>query len=167
MNQEEISDLIRRAEEDDIDSQNELAARFATGDGIEKNQELAIHWYKKAAAQESFEAKYNLAMMYFFGEGVEKNIEKAKILLNDAACNGSSDACLVLGEAFELGNINCTIDYLIAARYYIEAIRLGSTKGIRCIGDLLIENKVDQKQLGILMKKYQLGDLPTLARRAD
>jgi TPR repeat protein len=157
MNQLEISDLIQRAEEDDIDSQVELGARYASGDGVSKNQELAIQWYTKAAASESSEAQYNLALMYLFGEGVEQSKKIAIELLDRAASNGSSDACLVLGEVFELGTLEFDVDYFLAAKCYVEAFRLGSPKGIQCLGSLIERGLIDLKVLGNMMSNYELG----------
>ena len=167
MNQLEISDLIHRAEEGDVDSQVELGTRYASGNDIPKNQELAIQWYTKAAVQESSEAQYNLALMYLFGEGVEQSKKVAIELLSRAASNGSSDACLVLGEAFELGSLELDVDYFLAAKCYVEAFRLGSTKGIQCLGSLIESGRVDLKELGNMMSNYELGAFPEIADSAE
>jgi TPR repeat protein len=53
----------RRAEEGSDDAQFQLATRYLTGKGTEKNSKLARQWLEKAAAQGHSEAKKLLASL--------------------------------------------------------------------------------------------------------
>jgi TPR repeat protein len=54
---------LRFAEKNDVASQLKIADMFSIGEGVEKNEESAIVWYKKAASQENVEAMQKLAQI--------------------------------------------------------------------------------------------------------
>jgi TPR repeat protein len=62
------------------------------GFGVEKNDSLAIEWYKKAVAQEYPEAQYRLAQCYERGKGVKKDKAQADSLMKEAADMGHVEA---------------------------------------------------------------------------
>lgn len=159
LNKQEILNLVQRAKDGNTEAQNELAARLATGDGFDRNIKSAIYWYKEAANNGSPEAIYNLALMYLFGEGVTIDKGKAIELMIEAVDSGSPDASLVLGEAYETGNLGLNVDYMEAAKYYLEAIRLGSVKAIRNLGELLNSNKIAEKELAGILLHYEIPSM--------
>jgi uncharacterized protein len=151
---DEIIEIKLRAQNGDIEAQVELAARLATGEETEVDRKQAIYWYQRAADSGSSEALYNLAMMYLFGEGVEEDTQRAVDMLSKAAIDGSTDANLVLGEAYEQGNLGFEIDYLKSIEYYLRAACFGTSKGIRCIGELLADHEIDIQMLASLMSNF-------------
>lgn len=48
----------------------DLGVLYACGWGVEKDQNEALRWYRKAAEQGDRRAQYNLAVAYFEGDGV-------------------------------------------------------------------------------------------------
>jgi hypothetical protein len=48
----------------------DLGVLYASGWGVEKNQDEALRWYRKAAERGDSRAQYNLATAYFEGDGV-------------------------------------------------------------------------------------------------
>ena len=76
-----IAELQQKANDGDAQAQFDLALCYANGTDIEKNEELAFNWHKKAAEQGFAEAQFNLDRCYFEGRGVEQN---------DRACVGIS-----------------------------------------------------------------------------
>jgi TPR repeat protein len=54
-----------------------LGVSYQTGRGIEKNLQLAAHFYQLAAARYHVAAKYNLAVIHAHGKGAERDLEKA------------------------------------------------------------------------------------------
>jgi len=154
MTTDEYQALVNAANEGDADRQAELAARLATGDGVDKNLRQAVRWYTAAAWQDHEDATYNLALMYLYGEGVEQDSAKSIELLNTAAELGSSDAHMFLGTFYESGECGLAIDYLQAAEHYLKAavssIRRDK-RGIHRIGELLQDRLVNSDSLCRLM----------------
>lgn len=54
-----------------------LARMYADGTGVEKNQETAAEWYRKAAEKGVADAQYRLGKMYEDGTGVPGDMEYA------------------------------------------------------------------------------------------
>lgn len=153
---DELIQLVKDAESGDLQSQNELAARYATGDDIERSLVKAVEWYKKAAQEYHPDALYNLGLMTLRGEGTEENTEEALRLLNMAVDCGSPDACLVIAEALRLGDMGLSVDFEKSTRCYLKAARLGAVTGIREIGELLYAKKISSDQLSKIMREFQL-----------
>lgn len=51
-----IDELIKKAEQGDIEAQDELGYMYEHGEGVEQDYAKAIQWYEKAAAQGCQEA---------------------------------------------------------------------------------------------------------------
>ena len=75
----ELNKLIKAANGGDLEAQYQLAGRYAKGEGVEKNEEEAFKWYKKAADQDvigeetRYLACYEVGYRYEHGIGVEKD----------------------------------------------------------------------------------------------
>jgi hypothetical protein len=76
-----------------------LGIMYANGLGVEKNSDLALQWYKKAAEQatklaqgENAEAQYMLGLMYANARGLPKDSAKALYWYQKAAEQGVMDA---------------------------------------------------------------------------
>lgn len=152
-----IKDLISLAEQGDCQAQNDLAASYATGDGIAKDLKKAIYWYEKAAAQESGNAVYNLAFMHLLGEGVDKDEKKATEMFFFAAEQlGNCDAQLVIAEAYENGHLNLPADYEKAAAFYLKAAQRGAVKAIRQLGELMASGHISAETLSDQMRNFKL-----------
>lgn len=93
-----IADLFRHAENGDVNAQFELGFCFATGEGIECNDEKAFYWYNRAVERGDIDAINNLAGCYFKGKGAEKNYTKAAELYLKAAEHGLARAQYNYGE---------------------------------------------------------------------
>lgn len=87
-----VSELKQKAEEGDATSQNNLAARYLAGNGVEKDYKLAFKWFEKASNQGLSAAQGNLARMYEKGMGVPKDIVKQHMWLSLSASNGAAMA---------------------------------------------------------------------------
>ncbi len=146
--------LLKSAEKGNVQAQVILAASLATGENCDKDSKVAYSWYKKAASCGNGDAIYNLALMTLFGEGVKKNQDKAIKLLLKATENGSADACMFLGEAYEFSKLNFEINYLKATNFYLKAMKLGMSNGIRNIAFMLEENKISLSDFTHISKNF-------------
>ncbi len=73
-------------------AQNNIAACFMGGDGVEESAELAARWLKLSAAAGDAVGQRNLATLYFRGEGVGQDDEEAMRLYRLAAGQGDAQA---------------------------------------------------------------------------
>ena len=61
----------------EANAQFNLAVCYEDGIGVEKDEQKAVEWYKKAAKQGDVKAQNNLALCYEDGIGVEKDEKQA------------------------------------------------------------------------------------------
>ena len=87
-----ISELKNKAEQGNAEAQYSLGVCYRCGDGVEKNLEEAIKWYRKAAEQGYAKAQYNLAVCYYNADGVIQNNVKALAWASAAYANGDNEA---------------------------------------------------------------------------
>jgi TPR repeat protein len=76
----------------------QLAAMYATGDGVPKDEWRAARLYRKAARRGSAEAQFNLGFMYLLGEGVPPDRGAGKRWLELAARQGHDQAVKLLKD---------------------------------------------------------------------
>lgn len=72
-----LDEIRKRAEIGDPYEQFALATRYATGDGMSQNYNLALHWFLKAAEQGHVGAQDTLGAYYWLGHGAPKDVTKA------------------------------------------------------------------------------------------
>jgi len=115
----ELKAISKAAFAGDATAQFELAKHYQTGDGVEKNEALALRWFQRAARQGNVEAQYIFAralkeenpealflmgLMYRTGDGVTKDIPEAVKWLQKAAKKGHLEAQYTLGAMYENGD---------------------------------------------------------------
>ena len=109
-------------------AQYEVAAAYATGQGVEKDVKKALTWYRKAAARGLPMAQYRLGTMYEKGRGVSKDRAAARIWYSRAAVKGNRKAMhnLAVMNA-EGGDDGTKPDFTKAAQWFRKAAELGLT----------------------------------------
>jgi uncharacterized protein len=98
-----LRELVRAHFLSDWVSKRNVAASYATGDGIRKNEARARVWYARAAAAGDESALYDLGMMLLEGEGGAKDEPQGQALLVEAATLGDAMAQKVLAYAYQDG----------------------------------------------------------------
>ena len=73
------------------------------GEGVAKDDEQAVFWWKKAAEQGHAEAQYKLGCCYDDGIGVDKDLKQAVYWWKKAAEQGDAEAQHNLGECYHKG----------------------------------------------------------------
>jgi len=76
----------------------QLAAMYATGDGVPKNEQRAVRLYRRAADNGYPEAQYNLGFMYLLGDGIQRDVGEARRWLELAAGSGHESAIRLLAD---------------------------------------------------------------------
>jgi TPR repeat protein len=90
----EAADLVSLAESGDPDAQYDLARRYATGRGVERDSATAADWYHRAAEQGLTMAWYRLGFLYMDGRGLPegRDLSQAYLWFSLCAEEGIGDA---------------------------------------------------------------------------
>jgi len=119
----------RAAAAGNIDAMNDLGVMYEKGQGVNRDDERAVSWYRKAADTES-QAMVNLAGMYIGGRGgLPKDATKAVALLRKAADAGNANGMMLLGAMYEDGAGGLPKDAAAALDWYKKAADLGNSYG--------------------------------------
>ena len=90
--------LIKKAENGDVESQNRLSVFYSTGDIEKVDNKKALYWCKKAADQGDVDAENRLGWMYYHGQkGITRDYKSAAYWWRRAADQGHEDAPYNLG----------------------------------------------------------------------
>ncbi|MCQ4053353.1 tetratricopeptide repeat protein [Aeromonas sp. SG16] len=100
---DEITALIKAAEEGDADAQFELGQKYKDGDVVESNIHRATEWYLKAAEQDHAQSQFTLGELYRRGDVLEQNNKMAYHWYSKAAENGNANAQYLFGVMHQIG----------------------------------------------------------------
>ncbi len=121
---------------DEVAAQFELANAYYTGNGVTKNIDKAIKWYRKVAAKGYAVAQHNLGVIY----GVQEDYLKAAKWYRKAAEQGDVRAQNNLADLYMRG-LGFPVDKIEAIKWYGKAAEKGY--------------KIAQYNLGVV---YYYGD---------
>ena len=133
--------LMEEAKNGNTDAQIELGDRYFDGDGISKNIDLSIKWYKKAAEQGSADAQFELAVIYEDDEIVEHNYDISFYWYEKAAIANNTAAQYSLGSIYDEGKY-ISRDINKAVYWYELAANKGDIDASMRLGELF-ENDED------------------------
>ncbi len=69
-------------------AQVDLGYLYSEGIGVQRDDSLAVHWFRLAAEQGNLDAKNNLGFMYALGRGTPQDTQLASRLYREAARAG-------------------------------------------------------------------------------
>jgi TPR repeat protein len=98
-----FEESMAKAQKGDANAQTGVAIFYSLGMGVEKDDELAVFWWRKAAEQGEATAQSLLGLKYQEGRGVAKDYEKAAFWLRKAAEQGMPQAQRFLGDSYQSG----------------------------------------------------------------
>ena len=119
---EELKTILRKR--DDAEAQCEIGKRYAEGNGVDKNLEEAVKWFRKAADRENIVAQRLLADAYYYGNGVAQNFEEAVKWFRKSADKGDAEAQKYLGWCYQNGQ-GVAQDINQAVAWYRKAAEQG------------------------------------------
>ncbi len=119
---------IEAAKKGDPKAQNTIGLCYSSGNGVEKNKEKAVYWYRKSAEQGYSIGEYNLALRYHNGEGVTQDYEQAMYWYRKSAEQGVADAMNNIGVLYKYGR-GVKKDYGQAVSWFQKAADKGNKKG--------------------------------------
>jgi uncharacterized protein len=98
-----LAELKASAEKGNPVAQNNVGAKFATGDGVAQDYRQAATWYEKAASAGYAVAQHNLGGLYEHGLGVDKDPAAAAVWYALAAEQGDGWAEVSLAHLHAKG----------------------------------------------------------------
>jgi TPR repeat protein len=96
-------ELKIQGERGDAEAQYSVGIRYFAGIGVEKDEQEAMKWYRKAAEQNLAKAQYALTFRYYHGSGVEKDYKEAAHWCRKAADQNYPSALYQLGIFYAKG----------------------------------------------------------------
>ena len=142
----------------DRDAQFAVGYFYDQGSGVEKSEEQAAVWYRKAADQGHRSAQRNLATMYEYGSGVERNDEEAFNWYRKAGDQDDAEAQNAVGVAYAKGQ-GTTKDDTAAVLWYQKAAKQGFAKALKNLGDMYATGRgVEKSEREALKLYYQAAE---------
>jgi len=80
------------AEQGDQEAQYNIGLLYMKGNGVEKNERTALHWFTRAGEQGMADAQYNAGVMFYSGKGVYPDHKSAIEWWTLAANQGNPNA---------------------------------------------------------------------------
>ena len=154
---EEDAQLTREAAEQGVpEAQNNLAAMYARGRGVPRDDVEAVQWYRNAAEQGSPRAQHSLGQMYAAGDGVPPDMGEAVRLNRLAAEQGHRSAQNTMGLFYAAGRG--------VPQDYVEAHKWHDLAASGVTGDRQKEFAEARDALAKGMTSAQLAEAQKLAR---
>ena len=101
------SELLRRAQDGDVDAQYSVGDAYYYGEGVEQDYAEAVKWYRLAAEQGNANAQYSLGYAYYNSEGVEQDFAETVKWWQMAAEQGHKVAERLAEECAREAYKNC------------------------------------------------------------
>ena len=99
----DVNRTLNQADAGDSFAQYEMALRHADGEGVSQNDQIAMAWFEKAAANGNANAQWKLGLGYIKGIGVPHDERKAVVWFKRAANHGDIQAQSALSDVYLSG----------------------------------------------------------------
>ncbi len=130
-----IDDLRQRAEAGDMKAQLDLGVKYELGQGVPKDYDKALRWYRKSADQGFARGYYNVGALHYNGYGVPPNEAEAAIWMKKAADKGYAKAQSTMGYFYESAK-GVPRDFSQARIYYAKAAAQGEVEAKKALEKL-------------------------------
>lgn len=131
------------AERGDVAAMRNLGHLYRWGQGVERDIQQAMHWYRRAAETGFARAQANLAAIYLQGdEGVSIDYAEAHKWFEAAARQGHAVAQYNLGLMYELG-LGVEKNEAIALGWYNNAAKTGQPDALERLSLLVMRRDGD------------------------
>lgn len=118
-------------------AQYALAMQYQNGQGVPKNDQKALYWFRKAAEQGHADAEFQLGDKYFVGDTVAKDDFQALYWFRKAAEQGQADAEYNIGVMYNWGAA-VTKDDAQAVIWWRKAAELGQADAKAKLNELSV-----------------------------
>ncbi len=146
--------LKELAEKGNTRAQFNLGFCHETGNGVAKNQNEAVKWYRKAAEQGNADAQNDLGDCYYYGLGVSHNYSEAVKWYRKAAEQGNAYAQNKLGDCYYNGE-GVEQNYSEAVKWYRKAAEEGFDWAQYSLGDCYYNGEGVEQNYSEAVKWYR------------
>lgn len=123
-----VETLLKLANEGNSMAQFRLGSLYYHGHGVAEDENLAVYWWKKAAANGNAEAMFQIAHAYLFGHTAARSVtdpdREAALWYFQAASAGHAESAYTLGLLFLAGK-GVVEDRSEAVRWFRNAAAKG------------------------------------------
>jgi uncharacterized protein len=145
-----LEQTVTQAKAGDPVAQCALGACFESGQGVAKDLEQAVKWYRMAADQGDAMAQCALGNCYEKGQGVARSATNAVAWYAKSAAKGFARGQYLLGACYAEGR-GVARDYLEAYKWYTRAAAKGyepAKKGVLAVhGRMTAAQRAEAKRL--------------------
>ena len=152
---EYCEELVKLAEEGNVEAQMNLGKCYAKGEGVERNDEEANKWILKAAEQGNTDAMSEMGNAYLNGWGVPVDYKRAVQWFRKAAEQGNAVAQSNLGVCYEKG-AGVPQNRMEAFKLYQKAAEQGNAPAQNFLADYYFK---DYASIGIAQDFDKAFDL--------
>lgn len=128
--------LLTKAKAGNSEAQYQIGKVYNNGTGVEKDDVLAMYWFRKSAEQGNAKGENALGVSYEYGSGVEKDYSQALEWLRKAAAQSNSKAEDNLGDMYYNG-WGVTKDLSEAVAWYRKSAAQGDPNAEYSLGYML------------------------------
>ena len=111
--QPDFEQTLRLAQQGHVEFQHLLGFKYELGEGVPKDLQEAVKWFRKAAEQGHAGAQHLLGFKYELGEGVPRDYQEAFKWHSKAANQGNAGSQNNLGRMYAFGE-GVPRDYVLA-----------------------------------------------------
>ena len=101
-----------------MQAQYNLGCCYANGDGVAKDPQQAVYWYRESAEQGYASAQYNLGVCYEYGNGVDEDLKQAEQWYLKATTQEHKNSQVALERLRLKNSISIVYDYNQAVDAY-------------------------------------------------
>jgi uncharacterized protein len=130
--------LAPLADDGDTVAQEILGFMYSRGEGIARDEAVALHWFTLAADAGRAEAQFELGRIYRDGVGVTADGKTALFWLRRAADQDKTDAYSAVAELY-LGQHGIPADPAAAFEWFLRGAEHGSAQAMYAIGLIYAE----------------------------
>ncbi|MCE7026486.1 tetratricopeptide repeat protein [Jiella avicenniae] len=135
---------------------NDLAVRFATGEGVARDGARAAGLYRRAAEGGLALAARNLGQLLWDGDGVAKDRTQAVAWFRKAAGQGDAVAMQALGSA-HYGGEGAPRDLALAAGWFEKAFEAGNPEAANDLGVMRFKGEGVRPDPAAALRYFSLG----------
>jgi len=132
--------LLTAANSGDANAQAQLGEKYLLGEGVAKDYDLALLWYRKAAEQNNPKGQLGMAALYFNGNGVVRDYVEAFQWFHKAADLGDTKGLSALGMCYKNG-WGVEKDLIGAFSWYLKAAQNGDADAEENVGSMYMDGK--------------------------